>query len=303
MDQIQSIRLFATVVKEGGFSRAAEKLGVSKSAATRIVEALENRLGALLLHRSTRHVRLTEIGALYLSRTEHILAALDDLESRVSSVGAAPSGLLRISSPVDFGLAKLSWLLGKFISNFPAIQPIVTLTDSPVDFDSQLVDAAFITFNPTIDDRYVIHSVGAYDTVLVSSNRYLAFCGMELSPSIDKSGGYAACPISSEQYQTLTSKQPAALSACTTTRHPALIRRFVIAGMGSAMLPNYLVESDIADGTLVRLAPPHPLPSTEFALVHLKSRFVSAATQSFVDFAVESLRSSISIRNGGLQSR
>ncbi|WP_279628100.1 LysR family transcriptional regulator [Burkholderia puraquae] len=145
MDQLQSIRAFVTVAREGGFRRAATRLRVSTAMASRLVDALETRLGARLLQRSTCHQSLTEIGELYLARVERILGAIDEIDGRFVAMGSKPEGALRIAAPVAFGLSQLSALLDRFVSGFPDVRPTVTLTDAHVDLTSEDIDVAFLT--------------------------------------------------------------------------------------------------------------------------------------------------------------
>ncbi|MBN3842517.1 LysR family transcriptional regulator, partial [Burkholderia sp. Ac-20349] len=158
MDQLQSIRAFVTVAREGGFRRAATRLRVSTAMASRLVDALETRLGARLLQRSTCHQSLTEIGELYLARVERILGAIDDIDGRFVAMGSKPEGALRIAAPVAFGLSQLSALLDRFVHRFPDVRPTVTLTDTHVDLTSEAIDVAFLTDGMPVSGAHALHT-------------------------------------------------------------------------------------------------------------------------------------------------
>ena len=108
MDRLTEMEAFATVVDQGGFTDAAKKMGISKSAVSKHVSSLEARLGARLLNRTTRRVSPTEIGLAYYDRARRVLNDAGEADALVSSMQSEPSGLLRISVATDFGVGHLS---------------------------------------------------------------------------------------------------------------------------------------------------------------------------------------------------
>ena len=137
MDRLTEMEAFATVVDQGGFTDAAKKMGISKSAVSKHVSSLEARLGARLLNRTTRRVSPTEIGLAYYDRARRVLNDAGEADALVTSMQSAPSGLLRISVATDFGV------------NYSAVDAAklgfkVTVIESlcrAIDFDGSL-DAA-----------------------------------------------------------------------------------------------------------------------------------------------------------------
>ena len=115
MDRLTEMEAFATVVDQGGFTDAARKMGISKSAVSKHVSSLEARLGARLLNRTTRRVSPTEIGLAYYDRALKVLNDAGEADALVSSMQSDPSGLLRISVATDFGVNHLSPILGEFL--------------------------------------------------------------------------------------------------------------------------------------------------------------------------------------------
>ena len=142
MDRLTEMEAFATVVDQGGFTDAAKRMGISKSAVSKHVSSLETRLGARLLNRTTRRVSPTEIGLAYYDRARRVLNDAGEADSLVTSMQSAPSGLLRISVATDFGVNHLSPILGEFLGDFPDITVNMVLNNRFVELISEGFDMA-----------------------------------------------------------------------------------------------------------------------------------------------------------------
>jgi DNA-binding transcriptional LysR family regulator len=142
MDRLTEMEAFATVVDQGGFTDAARKLGISKSAVSKHVAALEQRLGARLLNRTTRRVSPTEIGLAYYDRARRVITDAGEADALVAAMQAEPSGLLRISVATDFGVNLLSPVLGEFLREYPEITVNMSLTNRYVELISEGYDMA-----------------------------------------------------------------------------------------------------------------------------------------------------------------
>ena len=142
MDRLTEMEAFATVVDQGGFTDAAKKMGISKSAVSKHVSALEARLGARLLNRTTRRVSPTEIGLAYYDRARRVLNDAGEADALVTSMQSAPSGLLRISVATDFGVNLLSPILGDFLLEYPEITVNMVLNNRYVELISEGFDLA-----------------------------------------------------------------------------------------------------------------------------------------------------------------
>ena len=142
MDRLTEMEAFATVVDQGGFTDAAKKMGISKSAVSKHVSSLEARLGARLLNRTTRRVSPTEIGLAYYDRARRVLNDAGEADALVTSMQSAPSGLLRISVATDFGVNHLSPVLGDFLAEFPDITVNMVLNNRYVELISEGFDMA-----------------------------------------------------------------------------------------------------------------------------------------------------------------
>ena len=142
MDRLTEMEAFATVVDQGGFTDAAKKMGISKSAVSKHISSLEARLGARLLNRTTRCVSATEIGLAYYDRARRVLSDAGEADALVASMQSAPAGLLRLSVATDFGVNHLSPILGDFLQQFPDITVNMVLNNRYVELISEGFDMA-----------------------------------------------------------------------------------------------------------------------------------------------------------------
>ncbi|WP_455731787.1 LysR family transcriptional regulator, partial [Burkholderia stabilis] len=246
MDQLQSIRAFVTVAREGGFRRAATRLRVSTAMASRLVDALETRLGARLLQRSTCHQSLTEIGELYLARVERILGAIDEIDGCFVAMGSKPEGELRVAAPVAFGLSQLSVLLDRFVHRFPDVRPTVTLTDAHVDLTSEDIDVAFLTDGMPVSGAHALHTLAAYESVRVAAPEYVAAQGGPAASGDwpDIAAVRLDLPAGGDEYA--AGLRPDAAPGNAGVGHLEMARRLAVAGMGATVLPAYLVDAALA---------------------------------------------------------
>jgi DNA-binding transcriptional LysR family regulator len=134
--------LFATVVREGSFTRAARQLGITKQTASERVGKLEQQLGVRLLERTTRHLRLTDAGAPYYERCAAIAAQIEEAESEVQQLQSEPVGLLRVSAPVLFGRRFLGPIIAQLMARYPRVRVEVVLADRRVQLIDEGIDVA-----------------------------------------------------------------------------------------------------------------------------------------------------------------
>lgn len=290
MDQLQSIRAFVTVAREGGFRRAATRLRVSTAMASRLVDALETRLGARLLQRSTSHQSLTEIGELYLARVERILGAIDEIDGRFVAMGNKPEGALRVAAPVAFGLSQLSALLDRFVHLFPDVRPTVTLTDAHVDLTAEDIDVAFLTDGMPVSGAHALHTLAAYESVRVAAPGYVAAHGGAAASGDWPDLATVRLELPAADDDPAAAIRPGTVPGNAGVGHLEMARRLAVAGMGAAVLPAYLVDADLAAGTLVRIAPVRPLAPVTLRLAHTRAAHLPAAARAFIEFAGAAFR-------------
>src|SRR5438067_12533855 len=129
MDRIDAMQAFVAVADLKGFAPAARKLGLSPSAVTRLIAALEQRLGARLLQRTTRSVTLTDVGARYLERARRVLADVNEAEEAVQAERTVPAGRFVVAAPSTFGRRHVAPLLSTYLARYPAVTAELTLAD------------------------------------------------------------------------------------------------------------------------------------------------------------------------------
>ena len=133
MDALTDIGVFVEVVETGSFTATAEKLGLSRSAVSKYVSRLEERLGAQLLNRTTRRLSLTEAGSLFYERSRRALQEIGDAESEVSRLQGEPRGKLRINAPMSFGVLHVAPAIPEFLAQYPELSVDVNFDDRKVD--------------------------------------------------------------------------------------------------------------------------------------------------------------------------
>lgn len=173
MDKLRAIQLFVRLADLGSFTRVAEQTHASKSMISKEISRLEHALGARLLHRSTRNVRLTHVGEGYLQRAREILAKLDDAEGFVQDLQQHPRGQLKINAPMALGITELSTLFADFMKAYPDIELDIHLGDEDVDLVEQGFDLGFRASSQPLDSSYVGKPLTTFRYHVCATQRYL----------------------------------------------------------------------------------------------------------------------------------
>ena len=292
MDHLDSLKVFVAVADAHGFAPAARRLQLSAPAVTRAIAALERRLGAQLLQRSTRSVRLTDIGERFLGDCRRILADLDEAEASAGGAHAATKGALAITASSMFGRLHVAPIALDFL----ALHPQVTVHGLFVDRVVHLMDEGFdvaVRIAHLPDSGLTAVRVGLMRAVVVGSPAYLAERGSPMSPNdladhdaigFSQVGGMAptwslvgAPGATQPRIRLVTNAGEVAIDAA-------------VRGRGLARAMRYQVDADVRAGRLeIVLAEfePEPIP---VHLVHVAGRMAPARLRAFIDFAVERLR-------------
>src|SRR5580704_11136175 len=133
MDRFENARVFTTVIEAGGFTAAAERLGLSRAATSKHVQQLEERLGARLLDRTTRRVNVTEAGRRFYEQCRRILAELDEAERSAGELHNEPCGELRVIAPTNFGLTDIGTAITDLLIAYPQLRINLTMNDRVTD--------------------------------------------------------------------------------------------------------------------------------------------------------------------------
>jgi DNA-binding transcriptional LysR family regulator len=181
MDRIDAMQAFVAVADLEGFAPAARKLGLSPSGVTRLIAALEDRLGARLLQRTTRSVTLTDVGARYLERARRILADVEEAEGAAEGERTRPSGRLVVSAPVGFGRLHVSPVMSAYLKRYPEVSAELRLADRMINLVEDGVDLA-VRIGHLPDSTLVARHVGEMRRIVVASPDYLKARGEPKTP-------------------------------------------------------------------------------------------------------------------------
>jgi DNA-binding transcriptional LysR family regulator len=290
MDRIDAMQAFVAVADLRGFAPAARKLGMSPSGVTRLVAALEDRLGARLLQRTTRSVTLTDAGTRYLVRARRILADVEEAEGSTQDERTRPNGRLAVSAPVGFGRLHVSPVMSAYLTRFPEVSGELRLSDRMINLVEEGVDLA-VRIGHLPDSSLVARHVGEMRRIVVASDNYL------------KQHGEPATPEAIASHQTI---QFGAISASADWRFVRDDReiRVTSAPRFSTNSADAAIQYAEQDGGLTRVLAyqaadairggrlrivlakfePPPLP---IHIVYPTSRLLSAKVRTFIDLVTD----------------
>lgn len=293
MDRLSEMEAFAAVVDQGGFTGAAHKLGISKSAVSKHVSSLEARLGTRLLNRTTRRVNPTDLGLVYYDRVREALAAARDADASVNELQASPSGTLSLVVSSDFGTSVLSAVMGGFVSRYPDLNVDIVMTNRYVELISEGYDLA-LRLGSRPDSSLRSHRLRSYTRHIVGSPAYLAQHGVpqriedlgdhQLLHFNDHRTGPCWTVVSGTG-ETRIVRTPGRVTANNGTS----LRAAALDGLGLAFLPEFLIQDDLAAGRLTTVLDSMPEQSLPLYAVYPPSRAVLPRVRAFVDYLTETL--------------
>jgi DNA-binding transcriptional LysR family regulator len=291
MDRLTEMEAFATVVDQGGFTDAAKKLGISKSAVSKHVAALEARLGARLLNRTTRRVSPTEIGLAYYDRARRVLNDAGEADALVTSMQSAPSGLLRVSVATDFGVNHVAPLLGDFLREYPDITVNMVLNNRYVELISEGFDMA-IRVGELEDSSLRARKICETSKRLIGAPSYFQRFGRPMK--IDDLNDHKLLHYSSQangNVWKLTApsgeKRQVRSNGWVTVNDGQSLLHAAIAGLGIAFLPAFLYADAMKAGLVEEAIPGLPVEVLGIYAVYPPGRFPQPKVRAFIDFLVK----------------
>jgi DNA-binding transcriptional LysR family regulator len=284
---ISGMLIFSQVVEEGSFSAAARRLGLSKASVSREISALERRLGAQLLRRTTRQMSLTEIGDAFHERCRRVLEEAEAAELSVSRLQAAPRGVIRLAVPMSFGHLQVAPRLPGFLARHPNVTVDMDATDRVIDLVHEKMDLSVRIRRPR-EGSYVLRKLCPIRALLCASPAYLAARGTPSQPSdllehncLSYHGPTETWPFSTgESIET---------SGNLCADNADALRRAALAGLGMVYLPTFVVGEDVRAGRLVALLTPHTHVQSSAYAVYPESRHISPKVRAMLDWLVEEL--------------
>jgi DNA-binding transcriptional LysR family regulator len=290
-DRLNGMRVFAQVVEAKSFSAAADKLGMSKSLASRHVSALERSLSVKLLNRSTRKLSVTEAGAIFYEHCARIMQEAELAEQRLTQTQSEPAGLVRMTATPAFAVRHVLPMLSEFHQQYPKIRVNLSCSNRVIDLGETGIDLGIrVSFKP--DPNLVARKLAANRSVLCASPAYLKQRGI---PRRIEDLGKHECvlfpPLAPKGVWTLQRdkrKYAVLVAGSFETDDMDVVRAAVVAGLGIGILPIYMVGDALQQGQLVPLLRKYQvLPESAIYLVYLPNRTLSSRVRVLIDFLVE----------------
>ncbi len=292
MDTVAGIRLYIRVVETGSFSKASAGLGITQPTATKHVAALEKRLGARLLHRSTRGVTPTEVGAAYYDKCRAIAQQLEEADNLALLMQARLGGALRISTSVAFGRRVLTPLVLEFMRQHPALQVELSFEDRYVNLVEQGIDVA-LRMGRLADSQLGARYLGINPWVLVAAPSYLAAQGTPKKPAdLGQHRALVYSTVQGDERWHFTGAQgrseavavSVAVSGPLRSNNLSALLSAARAGLGLAVLPRYVAHGSLTAGALQPLLERWQLPAQEVHAVFPSPKMLPSKVRSFCDF-------------------
>src|SRR6266567_1296941 len=290
-DRLNGMRVFAQVVEAKSFSAAADKLGMSKSLASRHVSSLERSLSVKLLNRSTRKLSLTDAGALFYEHCARIVQEAEIAEQRLTRVQSEPAGLVRVTAVPAFAVRHVLPALTEFYQKYPKIRVNLSCSNRALDLGDERFDLGIrVSFDPA--PNLVARKLAANRSVLCASPTYLKRRGIPrriedlrrhecvLFPTLAPKGVWTL--------RRDRRKYSVQVAGMFETDEMDVVRAAVAAGLGIGILPVYMAGDALQQGQLVPLLRQFQVvPESAIYLVYLPNRTLSSRVRALIDFLVE----------------
>jgi len=291
---LNRLEYFVIIAEEGTITAAADRMRISKAVVSKQLQLLEEELGATLVVRNSRHLKLTETGRSFYEAARASVAQAEEAYDMVRRERTRPAGNLRITAPLDLGVAYVAPVVAEFRMAYPAVTIDLTLSDTRSDPVEARFDIAY-RVGWLADSANIARKLADFRQVILASPRLFEHHSRPKLPE-----DLAALPFiehrslsdplrwqfSNSANETADVQMNAALRADVT---PA-IKAIMLEGAGISVLPDFYARKEIEDGTLVRLVPEWTLQSGGIYSVFPPTKFRSAATQRFTEAFAESLR-------------
>jgi DNA-binding transcriptional LysR family regulator len=287
MDRLTSMAVFVAAVEEGSLVGAARRFGLSPSMAGKHVSAIEGDLQARLLQRSTRMLKLTEVGKTYYTRCKQILEAVEDANAEAQEAQASVRGLLRIAAPTTFGAMHLGPVIGSFLEAYPEVAIETLLSDRYIDLLSEGVDLA-IRIGLLQDSDLVARRLAPCRMVYCAAPSFLKRHGIPKTvedlrraprPAFTDAVSSGDWNLTDPGGETHTIDGPVRLAS----NNMQMLLSAALTGAGVAYGPSFVFGPSIASGTLVVLLEDHRTSDLAVHAVYPSRRHASLKLRRFLE--------------------
>jgi len=288
MDRFTEMRAFVTVAEQGSFVAAADRMDLSRAMVTKLVSALESRLGVRLMHRTTRRLSLTTEGESYLAEASVLLSELDELDSRLSLGASRPAGRLRVTAPVSFGQRFLGQAVTRFFQLYPEIDVELSLNDRRVDLVEEGYDLA-LRITRLGDSSMIARRLVGVNDVVCAAPGYLQQYGTPQTPDelaahncliytlTEQSGSWGFRASDGNEGRVR-------VHGSLRANNGDLLVDAAINGLGIVLQPRFLLQKPLADGSLLELMPDYQWQDLDLYAVYPVRRHVPGKVRVFVEF-------------------
>ena len=294
MDTLTSMKVFTTVVDAGSFAAAAERLDISRAMASKYVAQLEEQLGTRLLHRTTRKLRLTETGAAYHERCQHILGEISEAEAQAANLTLQPRGTLRLAMPISFSLRHVTPLLAGYLRQYPEVSIDATLSDRYGDLIEEGFDLA-LRIGPPPEGNLIARRIASDRFAICATPAYLEKHGTPATPEdLARHNcllySYSSAGTSWRLRGPDGAEHNVKVSGSLRANNGDLLNQLGADGIGILRQPCFLVGAQLRDGRLIEVLKEYRSDPIGIYAVYPSRRHLSAKIRTFVDYLAAHLK-------------
>ncbi|WP_377295776.1 LysR family transcriptional regulator [Rhizobium sp. SGZ-381] len=292
MDRLTSMAVFVRAADLGSFAAVAETMGMSPQMVAKHVVFLEDRVGAALIHRTTRRQSLTDVGRAYYDRCKLVLAEADAADALASDMRSRPQGMLRVNAPMTFGAFSLAPFVTRYLARYPDMQVDLTLNDRFVDPLEEGFDV-MVRIGPVEESGLIAHALAPYRVIACAAPAYLAARGVPETPTdLERHDclayAYWSPSIPCRWVFTRNGREEEvrASGRMRSNDWKALLHA-AIEGFGVTLGPESVLSGEIAAGRLVRVLGDYEGPVRPMHVLYPAGRRPTVKVRSFVEAVVE----------------
>jgi DNA-binding transcriptional LysR family regulator len=296
---ISVLQLFVEVMRQGSFAAVARDRNLDPSSVSRAIASLEEELGIRLFQRTTRQLSPTEAGTIYFERIEPLVEEIRQASDIAADVSGQPKGTLRVTASGSFGLTCIVPLLPRFETLYPELTVDLLLTDTVVDLFAERIDVA-IRLGLLADSTLIAQQLMQTHYFVCASPDYLQRSGQLETPTDVQHHSCLLFPLAGFRSRWIFKDRTGELSEIsvhgrTVISSAIALQHCVIAGMGLALLPNWLIDQDLRAGTLINVFPDYEVTATDFStaawFVYPSRAYIPLKVRVFIEFLKKSISS------------
>lgn len=290
MGQLEDMAMFVRIVEAGSITKAAEQLNIAKSAVSRRLKELEERLGSQLISRTTRQSKLTQAGEQYYQQVNNILRAVDAINEHATDAPMRIEGTLKMTAPLSFGLMHLNDVIDKYANKHPNLRFDLDFSDRRIDLIEEGYELA-IRIGELQDSSYQAKKLALIRCVICASPDYLARMGMP--ETLDDLDNHALLQYSLGQTNSINlvdtegRSHHRTIDAKIKATNGEFLVDLAVKGHGITFVPTFIAYKQLALGELVPVFQHYQLPTLTAYAVYPKNRFLSQRCRYLIDFIAE----------------